>query len=131
MISCTVSAVWIRPVLSLCCTEPGLFCGAVMSGRITTVAMSRSGQLGRRCTAGKHCSDIHVCRRLSNARVCLKKHASLAACQGQLCLAPLRKAELGAVGHVTAQELTSSSRQGPELRNTWQRRSSPQQGGKI
>jgi hypothetical protein len=83
MMSCTVSAVWIRPVLSLCCTEPGLLCGAVMSGRITTVAMSRSGQLGRRCTVGKHCSDIHVCRRLSNARVCLKKHASLAACQGQ------------------------------------------------
>jgi hypothetical protein len=118
MMSCTVSAVWIRPVLSLCCTEPGLSCGAVLSGHITTVAMSRSGQLGRCCNVRKHCSDMHVCRRLSNARVCLEKHVSLAACQGQLSLAPLRKSELGAVGHVTAPELTLSSRQGPELRDT-------------
>jgi hypothetical protein len=45
MMSCMTSAVWSRPVLSLCCTKPGSSRGAVLSGRITTVAMSRSGQL--------------------------------------------------------------------------------------
>jgi hypothetical protein len=35
------------------------------------------------------------------------------------------------MGHVVAPELTSSRRQGPELRNTWQRRSSPQQGDEV
>jgi hypothetical protein len=35
------------------------------------------------------------------------------------------------MGHVAAPKLTSSRRQGPELRDTWQRQSSPQQGGKV
>jgi hypothetical protein len=35
------------------------------------------------------------------------------------------------MGHVAAPELTSSRRQGPELRDTWQRWSSPQQGGEV
>jgi hypothetical protein len=43
MMSCMASAVWSRPVLSLCCTEHGLYHGVVLSGRITSVAMSRSG----------------------------------------------------------------------------------------
>jgi hypothetical protein len=46
--SSTASAAWSRPVLSLCCTEHDPYRGAVLSGRITTVAMCRSGQLGRR-----------------------------------------------------------------------------------
>jgi hypothetical protein len=71
MMSCPVSAAWSRPVLSLCCTEPDPSRGAVLSSRITTVAMHKSGQLGRRCTVGMHCSGLHVCRCLSNARVCL------------------------------------------------------------
>jgi hypothetical protein len=33
--------------------------------------------------------------------------------------------------HVTAPELTSSMRQGPELRDTWQRQSSPQHRGEV
>jgi hypothetical protein len=48
--SYTVLAVWSHLVLSLCCIEHGQRCGAIMSGRITTVAMSRSGQLVMRCT---------------------------------------------------------------------------------
>jgi hypothetical protein len=44
---------------------------------------------------------------------------------------PLRKVEPRAMGHVIASELTSSRRQGPELRDTWQRRISPQQGGEV
>jgi hypothetical protein len=60
MMSCTASAAWSRLVLSLCCTEHGQRYSAVMSGRITTVAMSRSGQLGLRCTVEPNCRGIHV-----------------------------------------------------------------------
>jgi hypothetical protein len=48
--SCMTSAAWSRPISSPCYTEHGQRCGAVLSGRITTAAMSRSGQLGLRCT---------------------------------------------------------------------------------
>jgi hypothetical protein len=44
---------------------------------------------------------------------------------------PLRKAEPEAMRHVAAPELTSSRRQGLELRDMWQRQSSPQQGGEV
>jgi hypothetical protein len=44
---------------------------------------------------------------------------------------PLEEAEPGAMGHVIAPEPTSIGRRGPELRNTWQRRSSTQQGGEA
>jgi hypothetical protein len=68
MISCTVSAAWSHSVLSFCCTELGPSRGAVLSGRITTVTMSRSGQLGRCYTVGTHCSGLHIYMRFSNAR---------------------------------------------------------------
>jgi hypothetical protein len=45
MIFCTASATWSHPVLSLCCTEHGPSCGAILSSHITTVAISISGQL--------------------------------------------------------------------------------------
>jgi hypothetical protein len=60
MMSCTTSAAWSQAVLSLYCTEHGQRCGAILMGRITTVAMSRSGQLGLRCTVEPNCSDLHV-----------------------------------------------------------------------
>jgi hypothetical protein len=60
MMSCTASAAWSHPVLSLCYTEHDSYRDAVLSGRITSVAMSRSGQLGRRCTIEPHCSGMHV-----------------------------------------------------------------------
>jgi hypothetical protein len=72
MMSYTASTAWSRPVLSLCCTEHGPFRGAVLSGCITYVAMSRNGQIGRCCTVETHCNDMHVCSRFSNARVCLE-----------------------------------------------------------
>jgi hypothetical protein len=71
MMSYTMSAAWSRPVLSLCCTEHGPSRGNVLSGHITSVAMSRSGQLGRCCTVETHCNDLHVYKCFSNARVCL------------------------------------------------------------
>jgi hypothetical protein len=64
MMSCTASAVWSRPVLSLCCTEHVPSRGAVLSGDITTVAMFRSGQLGRCCTIEPYCSGLHVLQAL-------------------------------------------------------------------
>jgi hypothetical protein len=35
--------------------------GAILSGRITTVAISRSGQLGLRCTVEPNCSGMSAC----------------------------------------------------------------------
>jgi hypothetical protein len=35
------------------------------------------------------------------------------------------------VGHMAAPELTSAKRRGTELRDTWQHRNSPQQGGEV
>jgi hypothetical protein len=35
------------------------------------------------------------------------------------------------MGHMAALELTSSRKQGLKLRDTWQRRSSPKQGGEV
>jgi hypothetical protein len=60
MMSYTVSIAWSRPILSLYYTEHGQRCDAILSGRITTVAMSRSGQLGLRCTVEPNCSGLHV-----------------------------------------------------------------------
>jgi hypothetical protein len=60
MMSHTTSAAWSCDVLSLYCTKHGSSRGAVLSGYITTIAMSRSGQLGRRCTIEPHCSGLHV-----------------------------------------------------------------------
>jgi hypothetical protein len=72
MMSCPVPAAWSHPVLSLWCTEHGPSRDAVLSGHITALVMSRSGQLGRRCSVGTHCSGLYVCRRFSNARACLE-----------------------------------------------------------
>jgi hypothetical protein len=64
MMSCTVSAAWSRPVLSLCCTEHDPYRRTILSGHITSVAMSRSGQLGQHCIIEPHCSDLHVWQEL-------------------------------------------------------------------
>jgi hypothetical protein len=42
-----------------------------------------------------------------------------------------KKVRSGAAGHVAALELTSARRRGSELRDTWRRQSSPQQGGEV
>jgi hypothetical protein len=57
MMSCTASAVWSRPVSSPCYIEHGQHCATVLSDRITTVTISRSGQLGLCCTVESKCSD--------------------------------------------------------------------------
>jgi hypothetical protein len=61
MMSCTASAAWSHHVSSPYYTEHGQRGGVVLSGRITTVAMSRSGQLGLRCTVELNCSGLSTC----------------------------------------------------------------------
>jgi hypothetical protein len=61
MMSCTTSAAWSRPVSSPCYTEHGQCCGDILSGRISTVTMSRSGQLGLCCTVEPNCSGMSAC----------------------------------------------------------------------
>jgi hypothetical protein len=61
MMSCTMSAAWSRPISSPCYTKHGQRCAAVLSGHITTVAMSRSGQLRLCCTVEPNCSGLSAC----------------------------------------------------------------------
>jgi hypothetical protein len=65
--SCTTSAAGSCHVSSSCYTEHGRHCGAVLSGRITNVAMHMSGQLGMRCTVEPNCSGMSA--RLTGASV--------------------------------------------------------------
>jgi hypothetical protein len=67
MMSYTASAAWSRPVSSPCYTEHDQRCGAVLSGRITTVVMYKSGQLGLCCTVEPNCSGLSA--RLTGASV--------------------------------------------------------------
>jgi hypothetical protein len=60
MMSYTASAAWSHPVLSLYCNEHDPSRGAILSDRITSVAMFRNGQLGQHCTIELHCSGLHV-----------------------------------------------------------------------
>jgi hypothetical protein len=58
MISCITLAARSCPVSSFCYTEYGQRCDDVLSDHITTVAMSKSDQLGMRCTVEQNCSDM-------------------------------------------------------------------------
>jgi hypothetical protein len=119
MMSCTTSVAWSHHVLSLCCTEPGPSCSAVLSGPITTVATSRSGQLGLRCTVEPNCSGLSA--RLAGASV--KHDRALDTCEPSCVPGAARPFFIhvvhnlvGAVGHVAAPE---HSPQGGEARATW------------
>jgi hypothetical protein len=129
--SCTVSAAWSCPVSSPCYTEHGQHCGAVLSGRITTVAMSRSGQLGLRCSVEPNCSGMSA--RLAGTSI--TRDRALDTCEPS-CLPgaarpffiPVVHSPLGGVGYVAAPKLSS---RGGETRATWQRRSPPRQGDEV
>jgi hypothetical protein len=87
MMSYTASAAWSHPISSPCYTKHGQCCSVVLSGRITTVAISRSGQLGLRCTVEPKCSGTSA--RLAGASI-TRTH-TLDTCEtscvpGQLCL---------------------------------------------
>jgi hypothetical protein len=64
MMSYTTSAAWSHPVSSLCCTKHGQHRCAILSDCITTVAMSRSGQLDQGYTVEPQCSDLNVLQTL-------------------------------------------------------------------
>jgi hypothetical protein len=139
----TTSTAWSRPVLLLCCTEHGQHCGAILSGHITTVAMSKSGQLGLRCTIELNYSGMSA--RLAGASVTRDRaldtrEPSCMSGVARSFFIPVVHSPLGSWvrgstgalrsgrrgrGHVAAPEPTSVGRRGPELRNTLQRRSSP------
>jgi hypothetical protein len=131
MMSCTVSAAWSHPITSPCYTEYGQRCGAVLLGRITTVAMSRSGQLGLHCTAEPNCSVMSA--RLAGTSV--TRDRALDTCE-PICVTgvvrpffiPMVHSPLGVVGYVAASELSS---RGGEAGATWQRQSPPRHGGEI
>jgi hypothetical protein len=121
MMSCTALVAWSRPVSPPCYTEYGQRCGAVLSGRITTIAMSRSGQLGLCCIVELNCSDLSA--RLAGASV--THDCALDTCEPSCVLGaarpffiPVVHNPLGAVGYVVAPEPISTGRRGPKLRNT-------------
>jgi hypothetical protein len=105
MMSCMASAAWSRHVSSSCYTEHGQRCGAILSSRITTVVMFRSGQLGLCCTVELNCSD------LSARLVCVSviRDHTLDTCEpncvpraARLFFIPVVHNPLGAVGYVAA-----------------------------
>jgi hypothetical protein len=131
MMSCTASAVWSRPVSSLCYTEHGQRYGAILSCRITTVSMSRSYQFDLHCTVEPNCNGLS--ERLAGTSV-TRDHA-LDTCEHSCVpgaarhfFIPVVHSPLGAMGYVAAPELSS---RGGEAGATWQHRSPPQQGGEV
>jgi hypothetical protein len=110
MMSYMASAAWSRPVSSPYCTEHFQHHGAVQSGRITTVAMFRSGQLGRRCTIELNCSGLSA--RLTGSSV--TRERDLETCEPSCVpgaprafFIPVVHNLLGAVRYVEAPELSS------------------------
>jgi hypothetical protein len=125
MMSCTTSAARSCLVSSPCYNKHGQRCGAVLLGRITTVVMSRSGQLGMCCTVEPNYSGMST--HLAGASV-TRDHAldtSEPNCvpgAARPFFIPMVDSPLGDMGYVVAPEL--SSREG-ETGATWQRRSPP------
>jgi hypothetical protein len=126
MMSCSASAAWSRPVSSPCYTERGQRYGAVLSGRITTIALSRSGQLGLRCSVEPNYSGLSTC--LVGALV--TRDRALDTCEPSCVpgvarhfFIPVVHNPLGAMGYVVAPELSSW---GGKAGAMWQRWSPPQ-----
>jgi hypothetical protein len=118
--SSTASAAWSRPVFSPCYTERGQRCGAILSGHITTVAMSRNdGQLGLCSTIESNCSGQSA--RLAGASV--THDCALDTCEPSCVPGVARPffilvvhSPLEAVGYVAAPGFSS---QGCEAGGTW------------
>jgi hypothetical protein len=131
MLSCMASAAWSRSISSPCYTEHGQRCGAILTGRITTVAMPRSGQLGLCCTIESNCSSMSA--RLADASV--TRDHTLDTCEpscvpetARSFFIPVVHNPLGVVGYMTSPMLSS---QGGEPGAMWQRWSPPRQGGGV
>jgi hypothetical protein len=125
MMSCMTSATWSRTISSHCYTEHGQHCGAVLSGRITTVVMFKSDQLSLRCTVEPNYSGMSA--RLAGISV-IHDHA-LDTCEPSCVpeavmpfFISVVHSPLRVVGYVAAPELSS---RGGEAGATWQHRSPP------
>jgi hypothetical protein len=110
MMSCMASAAWSRPVFSPCYTKHGQRCGVILSDHITTVTISRSDQLGLRCTVEPNCSDMSA--RLAGALII--RDRALDTCEPSCVPGAARPffiyvvhSPLGVVRYVAAPELTS------------------------
>jgi hypothetical protein len=93
--------------------------------------MSMSGQLNLCCTIESNCSGISA--RLTGDSV--TRDCALDTCEpnyvsgaARTFFIPVVHSPLGAVGYVTAPELSS---RGGEAGATWQSRSPPRQGGEV
>jgi hypothetical protein len=108
MTSFMTSVVWSCPVLSFCCTEHDPSRDAVLSGHITVVAMSRSGQLGRRCTVAANTyvdsSVTHECALETREPSCVRRVAR------HFFIPTTHR---GVVGHVAAPKLPSQEGRAP------------------
>jgi hypothetical protein len=123
MMSYTSSVAWSRHVSLPCYTEHGQRCGVVLSGRITTVAMSISGQLRLRCTIKPNCSGMpaHLtCASITCDHALDICEPSCVTGAARHFFIPVVYNPLGVVGYVAAPELSSW---GGEIGATWQRRS--------
>jgi hypothetical protein len=125
MMSFTTSAAWSRHVSSPCYTEHGQRCDAILSGRITTVAMSSSGQLDLCCTVEPNCSGLsarHVGASVTRDHALDTCDPSCVPGAARHFFIPVVHSLVGGVGYVAAPELSS---RGGEAGATWQRRSPP------
>jgi hypothetical protein len=125
------SAAWNRLVSSPCYTEYGQRCGSVLSGRITTVVMSRSGQLGLRCTIELKCIGMSThlaCALVTYDRALDTCEPSYVPGAARPFFIPVVHSPLRIVGYVAAPEFSS---RGGEARAMWQCRSPPRQGGEV
>jgi hypothetical protein len=115
MMSCTTSVAWSRPISSPCYIEHGQRCAAILLVRITTIPMSRSGQLGLHFTVEPNYSGMFA--RLADASITCD--CALDTCEPccvpgavRLFFIPVVHSPLGTMGYVAAQELSS---QGDEV----------------
>jgi hypothetical protein len=110
MMSCTTSAAWSHHVSSPCYTEHDQRCGAVLSGRITTIAISMSGQLGLCCTVELNCSSMSaglVGTSITRGRALDTYQPSCVPGAARPFFIPVVHSPLGAMGYVAALELSS------------------------
>jgi hypothetical protein len=110
MMSCTTSAAWSRSVSSPCYTEHGQRCSVVLSGRITTVDMFKSGQLELCCTVETNCSGMSACLAdvsITRDRALNTYEPSYVPGAVRPFFIPVVHSPLGAVGYVAAPELSS------------------------
>jgi hypothetical protein len=108
--SCTVSAAWSRPISPPCYTEHGQRCDVVLSGRITTVAIFRSGQLGLRSTVEPNCSGMSTrlaCSSVTHDRAFDTYEPSCVPGTARPFFIHVVHSPLGAVGYRIALDLSS------------------------